>query len=81
MASQFKNTGLADARESIQPQQLATLGWALRRAALWLAMIVVMALAGAWLLYASIDPDEAAASSSGAAEVVSPAETTGSISK
>jgi hypothetical protein len=41
---------------------LATLGWALRRAALGLLILLVMVVLAAWLLYASIDPDEAAAS-------------------
>ena len=45
-----------------QPQ-LATLGWALRRAALGLLLLVVMVVLGAWLFYAGIDPNEAAASS------------------
>jgi hypothetical protein len=36
-------------------------GWALRRTALWLAMMAAMVVVGAWLFYASIDPDEAAA--------------------
>ena len=43
-----------------QPQ-LASLRWALRRAALWLALVVVMAVLGAWLFYASVDTDEASA--------------------
>ena len=47
-------------RRSSAPQ-LATLGWALRRAALWLLMLFAMVVVGAWLFYASIDPDEAAA--------------------
>jgi hypothetical protein len=41
--------------------QVASLGWALRRAALGLLMLLVLVTLGAWLLYASIDPDEAAA--------------------
>ncbi|KAB2920549.1 MAG: hypothetical protein F9K29_01550 [Hyphomicrobiaceae bacterium] len=48
--------------EPQQPPQLASLGWALRRAALGLLMLFAMAMLTAWLLYASIDPDEAAAS-------------------
>jgi hypothetical protein len=40
---------------------LATLGWALRRAALGLLILLVMVVLAAWLFYASIDPDEAAA--------------------
>jgi hypothetical protein len=54
----------SDIALEIQPRpQLATLGWALRRAALGLLLLVVMVVLGAWLFYASIDPDEAAASS------------------
>ena len=41
--------------------QLVSVGWALRRTALWLAMMFVMVVVGAWLFYASIDPDEATA--------------------
>ncbi len=33
----------------------------MRRAALGLAMMFVIVMLGAWLLYASIDPDEASA--------------------
>ncbi len=43
--------------------QTATLGWALRRAAFGLLLLIIMVVFGAWLLYASIDPDEASASS------------------
>ena len=48
--------------------QTATLGWALRRAAWGLLVLAVTVMLGAWLLYASIDPDEAVAS--GASEAV-----------
>jgi hypothetical protein len=41
--------------------QIATWGWALRRAALGLLVLVVVVTLGAWLLWASIDPDEASA--------------------
>jgi hypothetical protein len=41
--------------------QLKTLGWALRRAALGLAILLVAAGLGAWLFYASIEPDGARA--------------------
>jgi hypothetical protein len=34
-----------------------TLGWALRRAALGLAILLTVAVLSAWLLYASIEPD------------------------
>jgi hypothetical protein len=48
---------------NIEPRpQLATLGWALRRAALGLLILLVMVVLAAWLFYASIEPDEAAAS-------------------
>ena len=43
------------------PPQLLTLGWALRRAALWLLMLFVMVFVLGWLFYAGIDPDEASA--------------------
>jgi len=56
----------------LQPQatapQLVSLGWALRRTALWLAMMFAMVVVGAWLFYASIDPDEAAAGPATAGE-------------
>jgi hypothetical protein len=49
----------------LDPQpQLATLGWALRRAAFGLLLLSAMVVLGAWLFYASIDPDEAVAGSS-----------------
>ncbi len=38
------------------------LAWALKRALLGLAILVVMFGGGAWLLYATIDPDRADAS-------------------
>jgi hypothetical protein len=41
----------------IQPVELKTLGWALRRAALGLAILLTTAVLGAWLMYASIEPD------------------------
>ncbi len=37
--------------------QLATLGWALRRAALGMAILLTVATLSAVLLYASIEPD------------------------
>ena len=45
----------------VQAPQPLSVGWALRRTALWLLMLSTMVAAGAWLFYASIDPDEAAA--------------------
>jgi hypothetical protein len=44
--------------------QLATLRWALRRAALGLAILLTVAALSAWLLYASIEPDGSSASKS-----------------
>lgn len=41
----------------VQPVELKTLGWALRRAALGLAILLVATGFAAWLLYASIEPD------------------------
>jgi hypothetical protein len=38
-----------------------SVGWALRRTALWLVMMFAMVVVGMWLFYASIDPDEATA--------------------
>jgi hypothetical protein len=40
--------------------QLATLGWALRRAALGLLILFTVAGLGAWLFHASIEPDASA---------------------
>jgi hypothetical protein len=54
------------------PPQLLTLGWALRRAALWLLMLFVMVVVLGWLFYAGIDPDEASAGPSAAAEQAQP---------
>jgi len=45
--------------ESQREPQLATLGWALRRAALGLLILLTVAALSAWLLYASIEPDGA----------------------
>lgn len=57
-----------------QPQAQAprpvSVGWALRRTALWLLMLSTMVAAGAWLFYASIDPDEAAAGPATSQEAV-----------
>jgi hypothetical protein len=51
-----------------RPAQPISIGWALRRTALWLLMMFVMVVAGMWLFYASIDPDEAVAGSPTTAE-------------
>ena len=49
----------------IEPRpQLATLGWALRRAGLGLLILLALIVLFVWLFYASIEPDEAAASPS-----------------
>jgi hypothetical protein len=53
----------------VQTAQVLSLGWALRRAALWLLMMSAMVVVGAWLFYASIDPDEATAGPAASAEV------------
>ena len=57
------------ALEEMRPRpQLASLGWTLRRAALWLTLMALMVVAGAWLFYASIEADEAAPGAPPAAE-------------
>lgn len=56
---------VSDTSLEVRPQpQLASLGWALRRTALWLLMLFSMVTVGMWLFWASIDPDEAVAGSS-----------------
>lgn len=54
---------VSDASLQVRPHapQLITVGWALRRTALWLLMMIAIVVVGAWLFYAGIDPDEAAA--------------------
>jgi hypothetical protein len=47
-----------------------SVGWALRRTALWLVMMTVMVAVGVWLFYASIDPDEATAGPASPGEAV-----------
>jgi hypothetical protein len=55
-------SGIPNASLSSQPpRQLASVGWALRRAALGLLMLAAIVVLGMWLFYASIDPDEASA--------------------
>ena len=51
--------------------QIVSLGWALRRAALWFAILAAMVIVGAWLYDASIDRNEAASSTPLAAEAAS----------
>jgi len=55
--------GVSDTSLQTTPQapQLMTLGWALRRTALWLGMLFAMVVVGMWLYNAGIDPDEATA--------------------
>jgi hypothetical protein len=48
--------------------QLPTVRWALRRTALGLAILFIVVAASAWLLHASIDPDEASAGAAAAVE-------------
>lgn len=59
------NTSPTGHTHAIQP---ISLGWALRRTALWLLMMSAMVGAGMWLFYTSIDPDEAVAGGSTTAE-------------
>jgi len=48
----------------LREPKVASLGWALRRAALLLAIVAVMVVFGVWLFYASIDSEEASAAGS-----------------
>jgi hypothetical protein len=59
----------ADRRVVADQPQLVSLGWALRRAALLLALVAVMVVVGVWLFYASIDADDASAAGSSPASV------------
>ena len=52
--------------------QLATLGWALRRAALGLLILLLAVAAVAWLFNASIDPEEATAGPASRSEYALP---------
>jgi hypothetical protein len=65
------NRGVSDASLQSPPHepQVVSLGWALRRMALWLLMTVAMVVVGMWLFYASIDPDEATAGPVSAGEM------------
>lgn len=47
--------------ESKYKPQPASLGWALRRAFFGFVLMMTVVMLGAWLLYSSIDPDEAVA--------------------
>ena len=71
MSSQPSVTDSSPAHH-VRPSHPISLGWALRRTALWLFMMSVMVLAGMWLFYASIDPDEAVAGSPTTAESALP---------
>lgn len=55
-----------------QPPQLPSVGWALRRTALGLLILSATVVLAAWLFYASIDPDEAAAGPSAPSEQALP---------
>jgi hypothetical protein len=55
-----------------RPPQLATLGWALRRAALMFAMLSAMVVVLMWLFYAGIDPDDAVAGSQTTVQSIPP---------
>jgi hypothetical protein len=55
------------ARQSTEHGPQLSLGWALRRTALLLAIVAVMVVLGAWLFYASIDFDEASVAGTPAA--------------
>lgn len=60
---------------SLEPQrapQVATLGWALRRAALGLAILMIAVAIGAWLFNASIEPDGANAGPASQSEYALP---------
>ncbi len=48
------------------------MGWALRRALLGFVFLISTALLAAWLLYASIDPDEASAAGFNPATAAAP---------
>lgn len=53
------STGIRDVSLETRQPQLATLGWAVRRAALGLLILLTVAGLSAWLLYVSIEPDGA----------------------
>ena len=55
--------------DAVAPLNTPTLGWALRRALLALLILSVTIAGSAWLLYASIDPDEEAG-----AAIIAPAQ-------
>jgi hypothetical protein len=57
LISSAKVASAAVPEVSQPPPQLMTLGWALRRAALGLLILLTAAGLSAWLLYASIEPD------------------------
>ena len=60
---------------SLRPQrdpQVATLGWALRRAGLGLLILMIAVAIGAWLFNASIEPDGANAGPTSQSEYALP---------
>lgn len=58
------------------PPQLATLGWALRRAALGMLMLLGMVTLLVWLYAASIEPDDQASLQAGAPASIETGSTT-----
>lgn len=74
MSSRARDTSPSQPHATPQPPppQLPSVRWALRRTALGLLILVTVVALSAWLLYASIDPDEAAAGLSPATEQVPP---------
>ena len=52
--------------------KLPTLGWALKRAAFGLILLVVLVSLGAWLFDSGIDPNEAAAAGTSEGNVAAP---------
>ena len=67
------SSGVPSASYQAQRQpQIATLGWALRRAALGILILAATVTLGAWLLYASIEPEETGAGPQAPSETSSP---------
>ena len=57
--SQSSTPSLAPVRPAAE---LRSAGWLLRRALIGIVALTIFVISGAWLLYASIDNDEASAS-------------------